>query len=84
MPIELTVTAKGQVTLRQSVLAHLGTGPGRKLAVTLLPGGRVELRPLDDIPALEALRGALKRPGQRVVTLEEMQEAIEQGPCAGA
>jgi len=77
MPIELTVTAKGQVTLRQSVLAHLGAGPGRKLGVTLLPGGRVELRPLEDMPVVADLRGALRRSGQRVVTLEEMQEAIE-------
>ena len=77
MPIELTVTAKGQVTLRQSVLTHLGVGPGRKLGATLLPGGRVELRQLDDIPSLASLRGALKRPGQSVVTLEEMQAAIE-------
>ena len=31
-----------------------------------------------------ALRGALRRPGQRVVTLQEMQEAIEHGPSAPA
>jgi hypothetical protein len=79
MPIELTVTAKGQVTLRQGVLAHLGAGPGRKLSVTLLPGGRVELRPIEDVPAIADLRGALRRPGQRVVTLPEMQDAIERG-----
>jgi bifunctional DNA-binding transcriptional regulator/antitoxin component of YhaV-PrlF toxin-antitoxin module len=79
MPIELTITGKGQVTLRRSVLAHLGAGPGRRLGATLLPGGRVELRPLEDIPAIADVRGALRRPGQRVVTLEEMQAAIEQG-----
>jgi bifunctional DNA-binding transcriptional regulator/antitoxin component of YhaV-PrlF toxin-antitoxin module len=78
MTIELTVTAKGQVTLRQAVLAHLNAGPGRKISATLLPGGRVELRPLEDVPAITELRGALRRPGQRVVTLREMQDAIEQ------
>ena len=39
MPIELTVTGKGRVTLRRSVPAHPGAGPARKLGVTLLPGG---------------------------------------------
>ena len=84
MPIELTVTAKGQVTLRQSVLEHLGVGPGRKLGVALLPGGRVELRAVQDLPAVADLRGALRRLGQRVVTLEAMQAAIERGHAAPA
>ena len=84
MAIELTVTAKGQVTLRQSVLEHLGVGPGQKLGVALLPGGRVELRPVEDLSAITDLRGVLHRPGQRVVTLQDMQEAIEHGHSAPA
>jgi hypothetical protein len=79
MPTELTVTAKGQVTLRRSVLEHLGVGPGQKLGVALLPGGHVELRPVEDLPAIAHVRGALRRAGQRVVTLQQMQEAIERG-----
>ena len=84
MAIELTVTAKGQVTLRQSVLEHLGVGPGQKLGVALRPGGRVELRPVEDLTAIADLRGVLQRPGQPVVTLQEMQEAIEHGDSASA
>jgi len=78
MALELTVTAKGQVTLRRAVLAHLGVEPGAKLSVSLLENGRIELVAvaLDDI---KDLRGALRRPGQRPVSLEEMQEAIEAG-----
>jgi bifunctional DNA-binding transcriptional regulator/antitoxin component of YhaV-PrlF toxin-antitoxin module len=83
MAIEVTVTAKGQVTLRQSVLAHLGAAPGRKLAVALLPGGRVELRPVLDMPKLRDLRAALHRPDQPAVTLDEMQAAIEDGARGG-
>jgi AbrB family looped-hinge helix DNA binding protein len=75
MPLELTVTAKGQITLRKPVLRHLGIKPGDKIEIALLDGGRVELVP----PAardFSKLRGALKRPGQRVVTLEQMRDAI--------
>jgi len=78
MALELTVTAKGQVTLRRAVLAHLGVEPGAKLSVSLLENGRIELVAVapDDI---KDLRGELRRPGQRPVSLEEMQEAIEAG-----
>ena len=43
MALELTITAKGQVTLRRAVLAHLGVEPGAKLSVSLLENGRIEL-----------------------------------------
>lgn len=77
--IELTVTAKGQVTLRQAVLDHLGVAPGQRVRVVPLPDGRVELRAAAACPPIGALRGALRREGQRVVSLEEMQQAIEKG-----
>ena len=35
----LTVTAKGQVTLRKDVLEHLGVHPGEKITVNKLPDG---------------------------------------------
>ena len=82
MATELSVTAKGQITLKRSVLDHLGVRPGQKIGVTLLPNGRVEIIAADDRAAkLSSLRGILKRPGQRVVSLEEMQDAIEAGAC---
>lgn len=76
---ELTITTKGQVTLRQSVLEHLGLTPGNKVGVTLLPDGRVELRATGKGHSVAELRGALHRPGQRTVSLEEMQDAISRG-----
>jgi hypothetical protein len=35
----LTVTAKGQITLPNNLLKHLGVRPGEKVAVAKLPGG---------------------------------------------
>ena len=37
----LTVTAKGQVTLRKDILRHLGVSPGDRITVDKLPDGRV-------------------------------------------
>jgi hypothetical protein len=79
MTIELTVTAKGQVTLRRAVLHHLGVAPGAKVSVALLENGRIELIAAAARDDIKSLRGALRRSGQRAVSLEEMQEAIEAG-----
>ena len=78
MRVELTVTAKGQVTLRQAVLDHLGVKPGERVDIELLPDGRAELRPAGLRPDLGGLRGILRRPGQKPVSLRDMQDAIEE------
>jgi hypothetical protein len=79
MALELTVTAKGQVTLRRAVLDHLGVMPGDKVSVSLLENGRVELVAAAAGDTIKGLRGALRRPGQQPISLQEMQEAIEAG-----
>ena len=70
-----TVTAKGQTTLPKDVRKVLGLQPGDKLRYILLDG---EVRILRARPVLD-LEGALKRPGERRVTLDEMDEAIAAG-----
>jgi bifunctional DNA-binding transcriptional regulator/antitoxin component of YhaV-PrlF toxin-antitoxin module len=40
----LTVTAKGQVTLRKDLLRHLGVPPGDKIVVDKLPDGQIQVR----------------------------------------
>jgi len=79
MTIELTITAKGQVTLRQAILDHLGVKPGDKVGVALTRDGRVELAPASAGHDLSRARGLLCHPGRRPVSLQEMQEAIEAG-----
>jgi len=79
MTLELTITAKGEVTLRKGVLEHLGLRPGERVQVELLPDGRVELAPVRKRRTLASLHGILHRPGRKPVTLEEMQAGIEAG-----
>lgn len=42
--ITLTITAKGQVTLKQDLLKHLGVGPGEKVEADKLPDGRIVVK----------------------------------------
>ena len=72
---ESTVTSKGQTTLPKDVRKALRLQPGDKLRYILLDG---EVRILRARPVLD-LAGALKRPGQERVTLDEMDEAIAAG-----
>lgn len=42
--LTLTVTAKGQVTLKQELLKHLGVTPGEKIEIDKLPNGRISMK----------------------------------------
>lgn len=78
MAITLTVTAKGQITLRKEVLGHLGVRPGDKLDVDLLKEGRLELRPRRGTSAA-AVFGMLARPGTPRLSIEDLNEATASG-----
>lgn len=75
----LTVTAKGQVTLRKDLLNHLGIGPGEKVAVSKLPGGAIEIRAERATGRISDVFGMLKGKGRRrrPLTIEEMQKITE-------
>ncbi|MCK6444378.1 AbrB/MazE/SpoVT family DNA-binding domain-containing protein [Elstera cyanobacteriorum] len=77
MRVELTVTGKGQVTLKKAILDHLGVKPGDRLNIILKPDGRVELKGGGPRRSLGSLYGALSREGVEPVSLEAMQAAIE-------
>jgi antitoxin PrlF len=79
MSATLTVTAKGQVTLRKEVLRHLGVAPGQTVEAQLLPDGRVELRAARKTGTIQDSFGLLYRPGTKALTIEEINEAIEKG-----
>jgi AbrB family looped-hinge helix DNA binding protein len=78
----LTVTAKGQVTLRKDVLEHLGVGPGDKVALQKLPDGRVEVKAARPAGQIADVFGLLKREDGPTLTIEEMNEVIA-GAWAG-
>jgi bifunctional DNA-binding transcriptional regulator/antitoxin component of YhaV-PrlF toxin-antitoxin module len=75
----LTLTAKGQVTLRRELLRHLGVAPGDKVAVDLLPDGRAELRAVKPAGSIDAFIGCLERPGTRTLSIEEIGAVAAEG-----
>jgi AbrB family looped-hinge helix DNA binding protein len=76
----LTVTAKGQVTLRKDLLEHLGVHPGEKITVDKLPDGRIEVKAARPMGKISDLFGSLKtkRKG-RFLSIEEMNRVIARG-----
>ena len=74
----LKVTAKGQVTLRKELLAHLGVGAGDKVAVDVMPNGRIQIRAARH-GHISDVFGMLKREGGPVFTIEEINGAIADG-----
>lgn len=75
----LTVTAKGQVTLRKDLLNHLGVHPGDKVAVDKMPGGAIEIRAERHSGQISDFFGILKGKGRRrrPLTIVEMQKITE-------
>jgi AbrB family looped-hinge helix DNA binding protein len=74
----LTITAKGQVTLRKDILKHLGVVPGERVSVEKLPDGRVEVKAA---PAgkISDVFNCLKKPGRRALSVDEMNEIAARG-----
>jgi antitoxin PrlF len=75
----LTVTAKGQVTLKKELLRHLGVKPGEKIEVEPLPDGQLTIRAARGKGGWEEFYGILAGKTDKVATIEEMNEAIRKG-----
>ena len=75
----LTVTAKGQVTLKKELLLHLGVKPGQKIEVDALPDGEISIRAARSRGGWDKAYGILADETDKVATIEEMNEAIAKG-----
>ena len=75
----LTVTAKGQITLKQELLKHLKVVPGQKVGVEKLPDGRLLIRPATRKGSIKAFSGSLAKKGTPRLTIEQINEAIADG-----
>lgn len=75
----LTVTARGQVTIRREVLQHLGIKPGDKIELDLLPGGRGILKAARPAGKIKGFVGLLAGRTKKVASIDEINAATAQG-----
>jgi antitoxin PrlF len=69
-----TLTTKGQITIPKEVRDHLGVETGDRLSFVVQEDGTVIVRPITR--HVRELGGLLRRPGQRPVSVDEMDQAI--------
>lgn len=72
--VTLTVSAKGQVTLKKELLRHLGVTPGQKIEVDALPGGQLAMKAAARKGSWEEVYGMLAGRSEKVAKIEEMNE----------
>jgi len=75
----LTVTAKGQVTLRKDLLQHLGVHPGEKISVDKLPDGRIEMKAVRPTGKISDVFNLLKRKNGPSLSIKQINEAAARG-----
>lgn len=75
----LTVTAKGQVTLRKDLLEHLGVQPGDKISVDKLPDGRIEVKAARPASDISDVFNFLKRKKGVALSIEEINKIAARG-----
>jgi len=75
----LTVTAKGQITLKKDVLNALGAAPGDKVVVEILPNHSVLMSPIRPSGTLDDLFGMFQAQVTHALTIDEMNDIIADG-----
>lgn len=75
----LTITAKGQVTLRKDLLQHLGVQAGERVAVEKLPDGRIEVKAARPSGKISDVFNLLKREGGPVLSIDEINQIAADG-----
>jgi bifunctional DNA-binding transcriptional regulator/antitoxin component of YhaV-PrlF toxin-antitoxin module len=75
----LTITTKGQVTLKRDLLKHLGVGPGEKVEADKLPDGRIVVRAAATSGSIGDFVGCLSQKKGPKLSIEEMNEIAQRG-----
>lgn len=74
----LTVTAKGQVTLRKMFLTHLGVRPGDTIDVEMAPDGALTVRAARPSGRISDVFNLLKRPDAPPLSIADINRITEE------
>lgn len=70
------ITSKGQTTIPKEIREKLNLRPGDRISFIIEADGKVYIQPLN--VQVEELSGILHKPEREVISIEQMNEAIEQ------
>lgn len=75
----LTITAKGQITLKRDLLQHLGVKPGERIELDKMPDGKLRLQAARPAGTIEPFIGRHAGKASKPLTLDEMNEIAAAG-----
>ncbi len=75
----LTVTAKGQITLKQELLRHLNVSPGQKVKADKLPDGRLIIHAEKPSGSIEDFIGFFDQADTPRLSIEEINRIAADG-----
>jgi bifunctional DNA-binding transcriptional regulator/antitoxin component of YhaV-PrlF toxin-antitoxin module len=76
----VSVTVKGQVTLKRDLLQHLGIRPGERIDFEKLPGGELRVRAARPVGTIDDFLHVLgKRRPKKRLTIAEMNKIAAAG-----
>jgi AbrB family looped-hinge helix DNA binding protein len=75
----LTITAKGQITLRKDLLKHLGVQPGERIVVDKLPDGGIEIKAARPTGKISDVFDFLKKKGRPSLSIEQINDIAARG-----
>jgi antitoxin PrlF len=71
---ESTITTKGQCVVPKKIRDYMRLNPGDKIDFVIREDGEVYVRPV--IIDVRDLKGQMKKPGRKPVSLKEMEKAV--------
>ncbi len=71
---ESTITTKGQCVVPKKIRDYMQLNPGDKVDFIIKEDGEVFVRPV--VLDVQDLKGLMKRPGRKPITLKEMEKAV--------
>ncbi len=71
---ESTITTKGQCVIPKKIRDYMRLNPGDKIDFVIREDGEVYVRPV--ILDVRELKGQMKKPGRKPVSLKEIEKAV--------